>query len=411
MKNPAPRRRRSARFASLVVVLALVLPPAARCDEAAGLLDTLLGEGVPTVAAAALVTGDAARGAVLFHTPHLACTKCHAAGGVSSPLGPDLAAPRVGPEGPLTGNRLTEHLVWSLLAPSRWIAPEYRPVTVVTSEGRSITGLLARESPEAIVVRDAAAGGQEVTIDRDAVDERTALPTSLMPAGLVNLLADRGQFLDLVAYLDAIARGGPQRAEALRPDPSLLAAAPAAYEADIDHAGFIAEWSDPEKARAAFARGETIYGRVCANCHGTLTAAGSLPTAPRFAEGRFKAGSDPLAIYRTLTSGVGQMVAQHWMVPCQKYDVIHYIREAYLKPHNPSWYRDVTADYLAALPTGTSRGPAPSQIDPWRIHDYGPFLAATIEVGNDGGNVARKGLAVRLDPGTGGVGRGRVWIL
>ena len=67
------------------------------------------------------------------------------------------------------------------------------------------------------------------------------MPSSLMPAGLVNLLADRGQFLDLVAYLDAIARGGPQRAEALRPDPALFAAAPAAYEADIDHAGFIAE--------------------------------------------------------------------------------------------------------------------------------------------------------------------------
>ena len=38
--------------------------------------------------------------------------------------------------------------------------------------------------------------------------------------------------------------------------------------------------------------------------------------------------------------------------------------------------------------------------------DYG-----SIEVGKGGENVARKGLAVRLDPGAGGVGRGRVWIL
>ena len=48
---------------------------------------------------------------------------------------------------------------------------------------------------------------------------------------------------------------------------------------------------------------------------------------------------------------------QTWMVPRQKYDVIHYIREAYLKPHNPGQYREVDADYLAGLPSGSSRGP------------------------------------------------------
>ena len=39
--------------------------------------------------------------------------------------------------------------------------------------------------------------------------------------------------------------------------------------------------------------------------------------------------------------------------------------------------------------------------------DYGPSLMATFEIGDDGTNFAYKGIAVRLDPGQGGVSRGR----
>jgi hypothetical protein len=41
--------------------------------------------------------------------------------------------------------------------------------------------------------------------------------------------------------------------------------------------------------------------------------------------------------------------------------------------------------------------------------DYGPFLSATLEVGKD--NIANKGIAIRLDPGDGGVARGREFFL
>ena len=44
-----------------------------------------------------------------------------------------------------------------------------------------------------------------------------------------------------------------------------------------------------------------------------------------------KNGSDPFSLYRTITDGFGQMAPQTWMVPRQKYDVIHYIRETYLQ--------------------------------------------------------------------------------
>ena len=173
-----------------------------------------------------------------------------------------------------------------------------------------------------------------------------------MPAGLVNALASRQQFLDLVRYLMEIAEYGPARARALRPDPALVAPPLPEYERRLDHAGLIAGLG-PDSLR----RGEAIYSRVCANCHGTKDQPGSLPTAPRFASAALKNGSDPYSLYRTLTDGFGQMAPQTWMVPRQKYDVIHYIREAFLKPHNPAQYAAIDRAYLDRPPQGDDPRP------------------------------------------------------
>jgi len=377
-------------------------------EQVGGLADRLAAEDRQTLADACLNAGDAARGARVFHTAQLACTTCHSTGAGPVALGPELT--RMPTD--IRSEELPAYLVESLLSPSATIRPEYRGMTIVNDEGQSLTGIVVRETPEAVVLRDASAAGREISIPRGSIEATIPSTVSLMPAGLVNLLVDRAQFLDLVAYLVAIAQGGPSRAAELRPDPAFFAAAkPAAWENDIDHAAFLGDWADPSTSRAALNRGGDLYKRVCANCHGTLDSPGSLPTAPRFAQARLKAGSDPYSLYRTLTSGTGQMVAQTWMVPSQKYDVIHYLRETFFKEKNPSLYAEVSPDYLAGLPQGTSRGPEPSSLETWRLHDYGSFLAGSFEVGSDGSNVARKGLAVRLDAGPGGVGRGQAWIL
>ena len=404
--RPELRPVRLAWVTGTVAILLAVVP--ARGAEPVPLSQRLADEKPAALAAAAERIGDPVRGAVLFHDRQLACTHCHVAGAGVSPLGPNLAAL---PEGVEPG-QLVRHLVESILEPSAVVSPKYRGLTIVTDDGRSIAGLVARETDKEVVLRDIATGGREVVIPVADIEDRAPATASLMPAGLVNLLRDRQQFLDLVAYLAEVARGGPSRAAELEPDPILsVVQQPAEYETDIDHAAFIAEWTDQRKAKAAFDRGARLFVRVCANCHGTLETAGSLPTAPRFAEGSFKAGSDPYAIYRTLTYGNGMMVPQFWMVPSQKYDVIHYLRETFLKDRNPRWYSAVTPEYLASLPTGSSRGPEPSTTEPWRMHDYGPFLAGTFEVGGGGTNMARKGLAIRLDAGPGGVGRGHAWLL
>ena len=167
----------------------------------------------------------------------------------------------------------------------------------------------------------------------------------------------------------------------------------------------IADWND-----ASLERGEAIYQRVCQNCHGTIEQPGSLPTSLRFAEGKFKFGSDPHSMYQTLTFGGGMMVPQSWMVPQQKYDVIHYIREHFLRSRNPDQYSSVNATYLASLPSGSSRGPEPELIEPWSTMDYGPMLITTIQFGAQPDNIAQKAIAIRVDEGPGGIARGDAWI-
>jgi putative heme-binding domain-containing protein len=339
--------------------------------------------------------GDSERGAAIFYRPGMACAKCHVGtDDASPPLGPDLSK--------LGKQTLPAHLVESILTPSKVIDKGFETVTLLTDDGKTLTGLLAEDLPDAVVLRDLAQEGKRVRVLKSHIDERSNKGPSLMPQGLVNQLASRAEFLDLVCYLAEIARKGPARARALRPAGALAPPALPEYESRVDHAGFIAAFD-----RGSYERGQAIYVRVCANCHGTKDQPGSLPTSLRFASGQFKNGSDPFRMYQTLTRGYGMMTPQTWMVPAQKYDVIQYIREAYLKPYNPSQYATADRAYLEGLPKGDTRGPEPSEAEPWLAMDYGPSLTATYEISRDESNFAYKGIAVRLDGGAGGVARGR----
>jgi putative heme-binding domain-containing protein len=361
--------------------------------------EQLMREGAPALARAAASQGDARRGAIVFYQPHLLCASCHVKGERGEGLGPELAT--------VEKTVSDSDLVEAILEPSKKIREGYQTVTVVTRDGKTTAGRLIEDAPDVVVIREGTPEGKAVRIVRAEIEERHDKGPSLMPKGLVNQLGSRQEFLDLVRYLTEVAHGGPTRALALRPDPALFGpAALPEYEKDLDHAGIIASLDSD-----SFQRGAQIYDRVCANCHGTKDRAGSLPTSLRFGSGAFKNGSDPYAMYQTITKGFGQMAPQAWMVPAQKYDVIHYIREAYLKRSNPTQYNRVDSRYLSALPKGKTRGPTPSEIEPWVAMDYGPSLMGAIESGEDGTNIAYKGIAVRLDPGPGGVSRGRTWAL
>jgi putative heme-binding domain-containing protein len=359
----------------------------------------LLKEDPSVLAEAARKLGDPARGAIVFHQPALTCTQCHTSAGGNEQLGPELA--KIGSE------VKNVYLVESMLEPSKEIKKGFESITLVTVDGLVVTGLLVEDRAEEVLLREPTPEGKVLTFAKEEIDERNDAALSAMPAGLMNQLTSRQQFLDLLAYLIEIAAHGPERELQLRPHPSTYAMLPLPeYENNIDHAGMMSDWKPGN-----FQRGEEIYLSLCANCHGTHDQAGSLPTSRRFASDPLKNGADPYSMYQTLTKGFGMMVAQTWMVPRQKYDVIYYLREAYLRSDNPTQYRPLDSEYLASLPVGTQRGPEPVKFEPWVNMDYGPSLTATYEVSDDGSNFAYKGIAIRLDPGPGGVSRGRYWML
>lgn len=183
------------------------------------------------------------------------------------------------------------------------------------------------------------------------------------------------------------------------------------YAADPkSHAELIQNWN-----AESLARGEKLYHSICVTCHGTPEKTGSIPTSRPFWKEPFKNGSDPLSIYKTIGTGLGQMPAWPWLEPQMRYDIIQYIREAFLKPYNQSAYFPITPEYLAslpkeALPTEKSAEAVELEKTPKYLRmDFGQSLNWTYQV--EPGNIAYKAIAVRLDPGPGGVSKGHAWIL
>ncbi len=177
----------------------------------------------------------------------------------------------------------------------------------------------------------------------------------------------------------------------------------------VDHPALISSLKTGN--REFLDRGRVLYNAVCVNCHGTPDKPGTLPTALRFWDAPMKNGADPRAMYRTLTKGFNQMVPQNWMTPEQKYQVIHYLRESFLKDANPSQYKKVDAAYLGGIKKETLPGPAPITRElnrPYLKMHFGANMNYTFEVGPN--NIAYKAIAVRLDKGADGITKGNTWL-
>lgn len=139
----------------------------------------------------------------------------------------------------------------------------------------------------------------------------------------------------------------------------------------VGHAAMIRSFD-----KDSYARGESIYAGLCVNCHGKDGITPSLPQSPAFGKGEMKFGTDPHAMYLTLTHGNGLMGPQTWMEPRERYDVIHYIREKFMKPMRAD-YREVGEVYLASLPKGISGDLLAGRSENER--DFGPALASQLE--------------------------------
>jgi putative heme-binding domain-containing protein len=133
--------------------------------------------------------GNQTNGRLVFER---VCLNCHKVGGRGNDLGPDMTqvAKRLPPV----------KLVESVIDPNAEVDPKYLSTLVVTDEGKSITGLLVRETDKELVIFD---GKEQKRIPADSIEERVQLKQSSMPEGLAATLSPT-EFLDVIEFLKSL---------------------------------------------------------------------------------------------------------------------------------------------------------------------------------------------------------------
>lgn len=151
--------------------------------------------------------GDAARGRELFTQN---CATCHVFGEMGREVGPHLTG---------MGAHGAAGLLVSTLDPNRVVDPAFLAWTVETDDDEVHDGILVRENPAAVVLRNAAG---EIEIPRPKITVQRQTQRSLMPEGFEALGADglrdlfafmmegdnRFRFVDLSSAFTADARRG-----------------------------------------------------------------------------------------------------------------------------------------------------------------------------------------------------------
>ena len=308
--------------------------------------------------------GDAKRGALVFYKSAAACSKCHEEGISRSPLGPTLTS--------ISKDTTELSIIESVLYPSKVIRKGYESVKILTRDGDVFTGLVTTEDDDELRLRSATNLQKEVVVNKSDIELKTTSDVSMMPEGLVASIGTERDFYDLVRYLVAVARGGEIAAAKLRPSAKQLL-----IEDDtknLDHAGILRHLNEKDRAK-----GQRIYNNHCINCHGRNGNQPSLATARAFGTDTMKYGADPLSMLLTLTKGNGLMAAMQHLTPRERYQVIHFIREDFMKGRNQA-YKAIDDAYLEGLPTGTSSGETEIVGD----RDFGPVLGSQLgrEVNN-----------------------------
>lgn len=129
--------------------------------------------------------GDPAAGVPVF-LQH--CAACHHFRGNGTQVGPNLAA--------LT-DKSTPFMLMAILDPNAAVEDRYLNYTVETKDGRTLSGIIASESSNTLVLANAT--GRETLLRRDIAEIR-ASRLSLMPEGLEAAINPQ-QMADLIAYL------------------------------------------------------------------------------------------------------------------------------------------------------------------------------------------------------------------
>jgi putative heme-binding domain-containing protein len=137
--------------------------------------------------------GSAQQGREVFFGKKAACANCHTVAGEGGRVGPDLT--KIG------ASRSGTDLLEAIVFPSASFAREFRPYVIVTESGKTHTGIITRQTADAVHLRTADLA--EIRIPRTAIEEMKESNTSIMPKGLDTTLTP-DELRKLLAYLQQL---------------------------------------------------------------------------------------------------------------------------------------------------------------------------------------------------------------
>lgn len=116
------------------------------------------------------------------------CAACHKLFGEGGEVGPDL-----------TGSQRAnlDYLLENVLDPNAVVPKEYQVTNFVLADGRLVSGIVLRETPDGVSVRTA---NEMVVVPRGEIESRKSTTQSIMPEGLLDQLKP-DEVRDLVGYL------------------------------------------------------------------------------------------------------------------------------------------------------------------------------------------------------------------
>ena len=133
--------------------------------------------------------GDAKAGAAVFKK---LCSACHRVGTIGHKLGPDLNS---------VSNKSPRDLLINILDPNREAQPNFMTYTLVTTEGRVLTGIVSAETADSVTLTRAE--GKRDIVPRSQIDMLVSNGKSLMPEGLEKELSPQ-RLRDVVAWIKGL---------------------------------------------------------------------------------------------------------------------------------------------------------------------------------------------------------------
>ena len=136
--------------------------------------------------AAARMDGSFERGRELFRSQ---CSSCHRVAEIGVNVGPDISDSRV---------KQPAQYIADILDPNRAVDASFFGYTLLTTDGRLLTGIITAETGSSVTFRQP--DGVTVTLLRDEIDELRSTGRSLMPVGLEQTISP-DQMTDLITFL------------------------------------------------------------------------------------------------------------------------------------------------------------------------------------------------------------------